>query len=147
MRATLRILFLIPAGFVLACYAGAFALLWPFLHLPPGALGDPLTAIELAFGFTAQAAQIGAAAFLPWILFVAAAETLRWRSLLLHLGLGVLAGFSASRLGAMPASVETATVTAGLAFALVYWLVAGHGAGRPRRPAAASLPSPSPIQE
>ena len=56
MTTVLRFLFVIPIGFVLACFAAAFAMLWPFLELPDGALAS--TARDLAgtllLGFTEQ---------------------------------------------------------------------------------------------
>lgn len=142
MRIVLRFLFLIPIGFVAACFAAGFALLSPFLDLGPGAIEDPFVLAELAVGFVTQCAQVGATALLPWALFMVVSESLRLRSVLLHAGLGALGGFAASRTDGVAAavSVETAMVVAGLAFGLVYWLVAGHGAGRWRRPRAATPP-------
>ena len=146
MRAALRLLFLVPIGFVLATFAAALALLWPFLAIPPGGFADPFVLIELTVGFTAQAVQIGSAAFVPFLLFVALAEILAIRSLLLHLGAGLLAGFVSTRLAPVvpEVSVQTASVTAGLAFALVYWIVAGRTAGRPRRRPVSAPPPPHP---
>ncbi|WP_062017603.1 hypothetical protein [Aureimonas sp. AU4] len=134
MRTVFRFLFLIPLGFVAACFAAGFALLWPFLDLPPGSLGDPFVIAQLTVGFMTQCAQVGTAALVPWGLFMVASEIAGWRSLLLHAGLGALGGVVAGRMTAgAPSSVETALVVAGLAFGLVYWLVAGHGAGLWRR--------------
>lgn len=131
MRTVLRFLFLIPLAFVAACFAAGFALLWPFLDLPPGALRDPFVLAELAVGFMTQCAQVGASALLPWGIFMVVSEIAGWRSVLLHAGAGALGGFAASRMaGGAAASVETALIVAGLAFGLVYWLVAGNGAGR-----------------
>ena len=136
MVAFLRFLFVIPFGFVLACFAGAFALLWPFLRVDRDTLGDPLALFHLALGFTAQAAQVGGTALLPWGVFMAVSETAGLSSILLHAAAGLLGGFAASRLGpGAPAhlSVQTALIVSGLAFALVYWLVAGRAAGRWRK--------------
>lgn len=133
MIAFLRFLFVIPFGFVLACLAGAFALLWPFLQVGRETLVDPLALFYLALGFTAQAAQVGSAALLPWGVFMVATEILGLSSVVLHAGAGLLGGFAASRLAYdTPAhlSVQTALAVSGLAFALVYWLIAGRSAGR-----------------
>ena len=145
MTTVLRFLFVIPIGFVLACFAAAFAMLWPFLELPDGALSDPFLVFELLVFFTAQAAQVGSAALLPWGLFMALSEITGLRSILLHMGAGIAGGFAALRLspGGAPTelSLQTAFVVAGLSFALVYWLVAGRGAGRWRRRRTAPTPA------
>ncbi|MBB3948963.1 hypothetical protein [Aureimonas jatrophae] len=134
MRTVFRFLFLIPLGFVAACFAAGFALLWPFLDLPPGSLEDPFVIAELAVGYMTQCAQVGSVALVPWGLFMVASEIVGWRSLLLHAALGALGGVIVGRMTAgAPNSVETALAVAGLAFGLVYWLVAGNGAGRWRR--------------
>ncbi|RIY00993.1 hypothetical protein D3218_11410 [Aureimonas flava] len=146
MAQVLRFLFLIPIGFVLACFAASFALLWPFVDLPSGASSPPGVWLELSVGFFAQAAQVGTLALVPWGIFMVLTEALGWRSLLVHAGTGILAGFAAARIppGAGSTALETAMIVAGLAFALVYWLVAGHGAGTWRRRRAATPPPPRP---
>ena len=146
MRTTLRLLFLVPVAFVLATFAAAGAMLWPFLAIPPGALGDPFVLFELGVGFTAQAAQIGSAAFVPFALFALLAEILALRSLLAHLLVGAGAGFLSTRLAPVvpELSVQTASVTAGLAFALVYWILAGRTAGRLRHQPVSTPPQPHP---
>ncbi|WP_182086031.1 hypothetical protein [Aureimonas sp. ME7] len=134
MIAVLRFLFLIPLGFVLACLAASFAMLWPFVALPSD-MTDPFVWMELSVGFLAQGAQIGSLAFIPWALFMIVTEAMGWRSLLPHAGAGILAGFVATR--ALPGidtrSLQTAMVVAGLSFSLVYWLIAGSSAGSWRR--------------
>lgn len=144
MAQVLRFLFLIPVGFVLACFAASFALLWPFIDLPPGATGDPFVWTQLGVGFFAQGAQVGSLALVPWGLFMLVTEALGKRSLLLHAAAGLVGGFAAARMppGAGSASLETAMIVAGLAFSLVYWLVAGHGAGNWRRRRTPSPPQP-----
>ena len=146
MTQVLRFLFLIPVGFVLACFAASFALLWPFIDLPPAAATDPFVWMELSVGFFAQGAQVGALALVPWGLFMVLTEALGKRSLLLHAAAGLVAGFAGAHIppGAGSAALETAMIVAGLAFGLVYWIVAGHGAGSWRRREAPSPPQPSP---
>ena len=147
MATVLRFLLLISTGFVLACAAAAFALLWPFLDWPPGAAQDPFLMVQLVLGFTAQAAQVGSTALVPWGLFMGLSESLGWRSLLLHMGAGLVGGFAAMRLQpggpVTETSLQTAFAVAGLSFALVYWLVAGRGAGRWRRPRRTTSPPPA----
>ena len=142
MTAVLRFLFVVPLGFVAGCLAAAFALLWPFLDLPPGWWGDPLLAIELFLGLLAQAGQIGAAALIPWAIFMAVTEILRLSSLILHMAAGLIAGLALARLwygDAVPLAIQTAMIVGGLAFFMVYWGVAGRRAGHWRRRAPAGI--------
>lgn len=137
MIAFLRFLFVVPTGFIAACAAASFALLWPFIDTSGAAEGDPLFWLQAILGFGAEAAQVGSVALLPWAVFMVASELFGWRSILLHCAAGVLGGFAIMRVAygeTLPhASVQTALVVAGLSFALVYWIIAGRGAGRWRR--------------
>lgn len=144
MLALLRFLFVIPVGFIAACFAASFALLWPFMDTAGARDGDPVFWIHAVLGLGAEAAQVGSASLLPWAAFIVISESLGWRSILLHCGAGIAGGFGIMRAAygaALPhASVQTALVVAGLSFALVYWIIAGHRAGRwrsARRPARA----------
>ncbi|KQT52692.1 hypothetical protein ASG43_19790 [Aureimonas sp. Leaf454] len=145
MIAFLRFLFVIPFGFVAACGAASFALLWPFVDLSGAKDGDPFFWLQIGLGFAAQAAQVGSTALVPWGAFVLATELLGWRSLIFHALAGLAAGFLTTRFayaGALPhASVQTAMAVAGLAFALVYWIIAGRGAGRWRTATPARRPN------
>lgn len=137
MPTALRFLFQIPLGFVLACFAGAATLLWPFLNWSPILWSDPVALVQFVFGFVAQAAQIGSVALLPWFLFMVATEILVLPSILLHLLAGLAGGFAVTRIlhreAPLGMDVQAALIIAGTAFALVYWCIAGHGAGRWRR--------------
>ena len=148
MSTVLRLLFLIPIGFILACCAGAVALLWPFVDLSPAALADPAEVLDLMILFTAQAAQVGVTALVPFLIFLVLSEALRLRSILIYLVLGLVGGALAAHAGAVSPDmrVQTATIVAGLAFALTYWIVAGHRAGRarPAPPRASPHPAPPP---
>lgn len=137
MIAVLRFLFVIPIGFVAGCFAASFALLWPFLELPSHWWTDTILSIDLFLGFMAQAAQIGAAALVPWAVFMVVSELARLSSLLVHIGVGALAGLALSRSwygDAASPSIQTAMIAGGLAFFMVYWIVAGRRAGHWRRP-------------
>lgn len=142
MIAVLRFLFVIPLGFVAGCLVAAFALLWPFLNLPAGWWNDPFLLFELFLGLIAQAGQIGAAALMPWAIFMVLTESLRWSSFLLHAATGALAGLALAQLwygGDAPAAIRTAMIIGGLGFFMVYWIVAGRSAGHWRhRPAPAT---------
>lgn len=153
MTALLRFLFVIPFGFVAACVAAAFALLWPFVDLSGAGGADPFFWLQIALGFGAQSAQVGSAALVPWGIFMLATEILGLRSLIFHAVAGLVAGFLTTRLAYGPelpaGSVQTALAIAGLAFGLVYWIIAGRGAGlwrtarrRPARPAADPATTP-----
>ncbi|MCQ8781917.1 hypothetical protein [Mangrovibrevibacter kandeliae] len=153
MTTLLRFIFVIPLGFVAACVMAAFTLLWPFVHfagVPPENL---VFWFHAAVGFLRQTQLVATAIFVPWAVFMTVTEVAGLNSLLLHLVGGLVAGFGVSRLayGAhVPAlSVQTAIIVAGLVFALVYWIVAGHAAGRWRRryrrvrPLRPALPPPA----
>jgi hypothetical protein len=154
MATLFRFLFLIPMGFVAATVAAAFALLWPFLDMGTLSAGDPAYLAELAVGFLAQSAQVGSVMLVPWAAFMVATEILGLSSILLHVAAGFLGGIglSVAAYGTQPPalSVQTAILVASLTFALVYWIVAGHGAGRWRRrlaraPAPGARPEPPPL--
>lgn len=134
MTVLLRFLFVIPTAFVLACLTAGFALLWPFMDTSGARGGDPVFWIKAVFGVLAQSAQVGSTALVPWALFMVLTESLGWRSLILSTAAGLAGGYGVMRsaYGAtLPApNVQTAMVVAGLAFALVYWILAGRSAGR-----------------
>ena len=137
MKTLLRFLFVIPTGFAAACFAAAFAMLWPFLHIPGSAGSDPVFLIHAGIIFFAQAAQIGSAMLIPWAVFMVLTETFGLSSILLHVTTGFLGGvalmFAAYGRNVPHMSVQTAIIVASLTFALVYWIVAGRSAGRWRR--------------
>ena len=137
MKTLLRFLFVIPIGFAVACFAAAFAMLWPFLRVPASAGADPVFLVRVGIIYFAQAAQIGSVTLIPWALFMVATETLGLSSILLHVAAGFLGGvalmFAAYGHDVPHMSVQTAIIVASLTFALVYWIVAGRSAGRWRR--------------
>ena len=152
MGTVLRFLFVVPLAYVAACVTGAFAMLWPFIDVGAFSAGDPVFIAQAAFYFDAQAIQIGAVAFLPWVAFMVASETLRLSSLLLHMLAGLVGGvailFTAYGPKVPHMSVQTAILVASLTFSLVYWIIAGHGAGRWRKRTEAGSPKqakPSPV--
>jgi len=145
MRTVLRFLFVIPIGYVAACLTAAFAMLWPFLDFDGVAALDPVMLVHTSFYFAAQAAQIGGVAILPWAAFMIVTELFGISSVLVHAIAGFLGGlaiiFLAYGPDMVPTSVETAILVAATTFGLVYWIVAGRGAGSWRRR------SPSPAAE
>ncbi|TFF21718.1 hypothetical protein E3C22_13580 [Jiella endophytica] len=142
MGTVLRFLFVLPLAYVAACLTAAFAMLWPFLEISRAAASDPVFIGRAAFYFGAQAIQVGTVAFLPWAGFMVVSEIAGLSSLLLHMLAGLLGGvailFAAYGPNVPHMSVQTAILVASLTFALVYWILAGHGAGRWRRAERAS---------
>ncbi|MCB8839172.1 hypothetical protein [Aurantimonas sp. VKM B-3413] len=137
MGTVLRFLFVIPIGYIAACLTAAFALLWPFIAFTPASLSDPVFLLHAGFVFTAQAVQVGAVAIVPWLVFMVMTEFLALPSVLLHVTAGLIGGvailFVAYGSNVPHMSVQTAIIVASISFALVYWIVAGHGAGGWRR--------------
>ncbi|MBO0903568.1 hypothetical protein [Jiella sonneratiae] len=144
MGTVLRFLFVVPLAYVAACLASAFAMLWPFMQIGGSAAMDPIFVGRAAFVFGAQTLQIGAVTFMPWVACMVVSELFGLSSLLLHLVAGLFGGiailFVAYGQNVPHMSVQTAILVASLTFPLVYWILAGHGAGRWRRklPAAGS---------
>ena len=147
MATVLRFLFVVPLAYVAACLTAAFAMLWPFVDFGEASTLDPFMVAEAAFFFGAQAVQIGTVAFLPWLVLMVASEVAGLSSLLLHMVAGLAGGivilFAAYGPNVPHMSVQTAILVASLTFALVYWILAGHGAGRWRRRIAARRGAPA----
>ncbi|MCE7027521.1 hypothetical protein [Jiella avicenniae] len=154
MGTVLRFLFVVPLAYVAACLTAAFAMLWPFVEVGRSSALDPVFIGEAAFYFGAQTIQIGAVAFVPWLCFMLATEAFGLSALLLHMVAGLLGGIAvlmtAYGSNVPHMSVQTAILVASLTFSLVYWILAGHGAGRwrnglsgPSRKAAERRPAPS----
>ena len=148
MSTVLRFLFVIPFGFVAACLTAAFAMLWPFLELPPGGVVDPVFLFHATIAFAAQSAQIGSVVLLPFAFFVVATEIFALSSVVLHLAAGLLGGvavlFATYGRDVPHMSVQTAILVASICFALVYWIIAGHRAGRWRSSGAQPVSAPTP---
>jgi len=114
------------------------------LDLNKGGLPEPLAGAAAIGFFTFLAARM----LWPLLLVLLLTEVMRWRSLALHLGLGLLAAAAVLGwtwwqapqeapdpiLGEEPALTTTriaVTLGAGLVGALVSWLIAGRSAGLP----------------
>ncbi|SKA20947.1 hypothetical protein [Consotaella salsifontis] len=137
MTTVLRFLFVVPFGYIAACLAAAFALLWPFFNSQAASDADLFFWLQAGATFVAQVVMVGSATFVPWAAFMVLTELLGLSSLLLHAAAGALGAYLLTRLayaGAMPdRNVITAVIVSGVAFALVYWVIAGRGAGSWRR--------------
>lgn len=82
------------------------------------------------------ASMIGAATAIPAFIFTVLAETFRWRSFFLHVGVGGLIGIGVSALAHSGGIAEDAIqnnlalmAATGLVGGFVYWLLAGRWAG------------------
>jgi hypothetical protein len=77
-----------------------------------------------------------------WLIFAILTEILSVRSILIHLTAGGAVGYAAflNTFGNVPGAMKPA-IAAGIAGALVYWIVAGHGAGLFRRKPATEAPA------
>jgi hypothetical protein len=145
MTAILRILLLIPLGFIAACLAaGAVVVLalaggpdgWQALRAEfvPGD-GDGLFVLAGGIAGLAVAAFVAVPAFIV-ILF---AELFAWRSMFFYLVAGALIGLSGTILPFREILPEadvnvTMLAAAGLVGGFVYWLIAGRSAGYGGRP-------------
>lgn len=131
-RGTLVLRFvLVPLAYVLACLAAGLTIAVA-LFGPPG---DIDAARRLAAWAAMAAVSAGTFALVPWLLAVLASETRGWRSFPLWLASGGGLGIAAHVLTEFTGDPDrallrlSATVAAGLAGGLVYWLVAGRRAG------------------
>jgi len=136
MTAILRILLIVPIGFVAACVAAGAILVLALIGGPDGwreQVHQDNDGLFVIFGGLAGLAVAGFVA-VPAVIVILLAELFRWRSIFLYLAAGGLIGLSA---GVLP--VETVDpqmraenamlAAAGLVGGFVYWLVAGRSAG------------------
>jgi hypothetical protein len=147
MRAVLRILCVIPLGFVAAMIAASATIvlsagLAAYPDEPPGFFTAKLVVASLA-----AATFVGSVAAIPSLLAIALAEIFGWRSFVLHLVAGTVIGLVAflTGIGGAPPVASDDLVVGGAAGAVggfVYWLVAGRGAGFVPPPRKAEPQSP-----
>jgi hypothetical protein len=149
VRATLRVILVIPLAYVFACLAaGGFVVLVAF-----GADLDAIAGVaeaapgELAVLVISAAAIIGAFAFIPVLLAIVLAEIFAWRSLAIYLLAGLAVGLAAVAVLVPPerglAQADARLfLAAGAVAGAVYWLIAGRKAGfrRATEQRSASLP-------
>lgn len=143
MRLLLRILLIIPLAYVTACIGAAF-----FILVALGASQAPAENVADVVGKALAvsilgAPFVGAVAAVPALIVIVLAETFGWRSLVLHLLIGVAIGMFALVLVGRgePTHLTNGSVgaAAGAVGAVVYWLIAGRNAGaRSEQPVAPS---------
>jgi hypothetical protein len=140
MTAILRILLLIPLGFLAACLAAGAVLVLALAGGPDGwqALQAKLAVdhgggLFVVLGGVAALVVAGFVA-IPAFIFILLAELFSWRSVFAYLAAGALIGLSGSIVPIEDLVPEadanmTMLAAAGLAGGFVYWLVAGRSAG------------------
>lgn len=148
MTAILRLLLLLPLGFIAACLAaGAFLV----LALAGGPDGWQALRAEFALGeenglFVVLGGVAGlvvaALVAVPAFIVILLAELFAWRSVFVYLAAGALIGLSGSILPIEEIVPEaepnmTMLAAAGLVGGFVYWLIAGRSAGFVRAPQSA----------
>ena len=144
MADLLRILFLVPTGFIVAVLAATLTILAGWYGHEPGVLTD-LAATGYVIGVGVWVLlQVGALSVLPTVLVIVLAEMFAWRSVIFYLAVGGGLGLAADRLDVMLWEADGNTLllpAAGFVGGFAYWLIAGRLAGiaRPR-----SRPRPQP---
>ncbi|SEQ56091.1 hypothetical protein SAMN05216548_105214 [Faunimonas pinastri] len=140
MVTVLRIVFLLPLGFVVACLAGAVFLVVAVLH---GSVDD-VGAYTSEYGGQLLLLTLGLAASIGWLAAVPSligallGEIFAWRSVLFYLVYGGLTGLVSELAIRSPEAAAAQVhifVGAGCVGGLFYWIVAGStaGAGRVKR--------------
>ena len=137
MTALLRLVLLVPLGFVLAMAAAGLTVALGMVGVEPS--GDGVPWIPLFAVWTGVYA--GGFAFIPWIVAVVVAEGFALRSVFFWLALGGAVGAAAYLLDDFTAGTPWSGfnaafyLAAGFVAGAVYWLVAGRqsgaGFGRP----------------
>jgi len=131
MTALLRLLILVPLGFILAVAAAGFTVALGIFGLNPSS--DASGWIILFAAWTA--AYAGAFALLPWLIAVVFAEGFGLRSIWFWFAIGGAVGgiaylFTGFYDEAARADASLAVhLAAGFVAGFVYWLVAGRSAG------------------
>jgi hypothetical protein len=146
VTALLRLLFLVPLGYLAACVAAGFMMAFGLFGYEP----DP----ESQFFFTASVVVwtfwAGAVAFVPAILAIVLAEVFGWRSILYWLAVGGGIALVTERVADRYQSLDFADrrtvviLAAGFVGGFAYWLIAGRLAGTGQEPARSQVPVPQP---
>ncbi len=150
MTDLLRILFLVPIGFVAAILATALTIIagW-YGHDVSAILTDAAsTGYVIGMGFWVIL-EVGVLAVIPAFIFIVLAELFGWRSVFLYIAAGGAFGLVASTARGvvwdMPED-RLLLLAAGFVGGLVYWLIAGRlsGIGRAGEAQPAPLSSEPP---
>ena len=151
MSDLLRILFLVPLGFIAAVLAAALTIIagW-YGHEISAVLTDPAsTGYVIGVGVWVVL-EVGVLAAIPAFIFIVLAELFGWRSVFVYLAAGGAFGLLASGIRGviwdMPDD-RLLLLAAGFVGGLAYWLIAGRlaGLGRASEPPPPSQPPTSPV--
>ncbi len=144
----LRIIILVPLGFVAAVLASAVTILagW-YGHEIGGILADVEQTGYLIGLAVWLVLEVGALAAVPAFIVIVLAELFGWRSVFLYLAVGGALGLFAGQLNGMlwdAADNPLLLPAAGFIGGLAYWLVAGRLAGLQRASEPLAPPPTSP---
>ena len=133
MADLLRLLFLVPLGFIGAVIAATLTIVagWYGHQAGDVVANAEATGFVLTVAFLVMV-RVGALAVLPAVLAIALAEMFRWRSLFFYLAVGGALGLLVDTLhGIQWATVDDRLLlpAAGFVGGLAYWLIAGRLAG------------------
>ena len=130
MSDLLRLLFLVPLGYILAVIAAGLTIVfgWTGFDVDPG------YAPFLIGPSVGMIIYTGGAAFLPAVVAITVAELFGWRSVFFYLAVGGAIGLVAQSVMGDPANPQVLFPAAGFVGAFVYWLIAGRLAGVARAP-------------
>jgi hypothetical protein len=125
----LRLLFLVPLGYLAAVVAAALTILAGWYGHDAGAIASDVvaTGAVIGVGFWVVA-EVGALAAVPALIAIVLAELFRWRSVFFYLAVGGGLGLLASPLGGADGS-PVLLLAAGFVGGFAYWFVAGRLAG------------------
>lgn len=134
MRSFLRLLFLVPIGFIAACIAAAAFFVFASIGTgPDGAYLDRYL-IDTLVLVAGVSATIGWLATIPALIAIGIAEIFGFRSIFYYLAAGAVIGVGVQLAASGPdptitSGDATLFLATGCVAGFVYWAIAGWGAG------------------
>ncbi len=131
MTTLLRLLILVPLGYIAACIAAGFMAAFGLFGYEP----DPEHQVFFTASVIVWTFWVGAIAFVPALIAIVLGEAFAWRSILYWLavggGIGLLAGGFFDRYQSLDFTDRRTVVmlAAGFVGGFAYWLIAGRLAG------------------
>ena len=125
----LRLLFLVPLGYIAAVIAAALTILAGWYGHDAGAISSDVvaTGAVIGIGFWVVV-EVGALAAVPALIAIVLAELFRWRSVFFYLAVGGGLGLLATPLHGTDGS-QLLLPAAGSVGGFAYWFIAGRLAG------------------